>query len=222
MISSPSTRELHFDKIMHGEDEAVRIAVLSPDFAISLAELANLRQEEEEIDNDWSHKAFTPDEFLRGGRLFHLGIEMRIHFGEDFCPRNNDIHNEENQLLTFFTWLWRAYVHKQQNCPDNEFVVPETGKDYLQLREFLSWQCRRETLCGTKFGLRPSEGTPLHALLCDVGVCLDSQKFSKLVTNKTSLAGKLAAQNMPKNNPSGKKKMKSRSAAAALLAMSSK
>ena len=52
------------------------------------------------------------------------------------------------------------------------------------------------------FGLRPSAGTPEYNLMLDVGICLDPVKFNNLIEAKTALAGKTAAQNMQKNNPS--------------------
>ena len=218
IISDPSIRELYYDSIMYGEEyEVVRVAVLSFDFATSLADLANERREELE---DQRYEAFTRDDFLRGGGLFHLCIEMRINFRNDSSPRDSNQYSDENQAITFFTWVRRAHVHKQQYCQSDEFVVPETGEKYKQLRNFLSWQCGREIQFGKHtVGLRPSEGTPEYNLMLDVGICLDPVTFHNLVEAKTTLAGKIAAQNMRKNNPSSVTMKKSNSAAAALLAM---
>ena len=55
--------------------------------------------------------------------------------------------------------------------------------------------------------------------MLNVGVCMNPVKFNNLVEAKTTLAGKIAAQNMRKNNPSSVTMKKSNSAAAALLAM---
>ena len=178
-VAAPSVREWQLDSVLEDASRDEVRGMISLDF----------------------DDAFVVREFQKGGELYTLGVELRISVYKDLVAVDNNMHSEHNQLITYATWSWRAHHHMQNHCQGKPYLVPKTGADYIELRNFLNVMCGREIKCGTSFGERPPIGSPRYNLLLDIGMCPDPDQFAQLVEDNTGEAaaayGKKKAANKP-------------------------
>ena len=194
-VAAPSVREWQFDSILeHVSRDELRVVLMpNNNWAESLKDFVNEKLREmndldfdEDGNDDWS--AYILDiapievsELRRGGELFILSTELLISVYKDLVAVDNNHKSEQNKLITYAMWSWRAHHHMQNHCQGKQYLVPKTGETYKPLRDFLNVMCGRETKSTIVVGERPMIGTPRYNLLLDIGMCPNPEQFAQLV-----------------------------------------